>query len=218
MNLPAALAPSPADPTPAEDLLDPDDLVAELLRRDPTLDPDRDVEAGPRGGLYLATGGTRPRPRLRYRHQALADAVLMNPHLTQGQLASIFGYTPGWISTVMTSDAFQALLERRRAETINPEIVISLNERARGVATQSMRVLAEKLSKPADQVPDALALRAFELSSKAIGMGGHAPPPPPPDPAKYLPELAERLLALRGGNSYKPADIVDVEPSPSKEI
>jgi len=218
MNLPATLDQSPADPAPPEPMLDPDDLVAELLRRDPSLSPEADSEAGPRGGLYLATGGVRPRPKLRYRHQALADAVLMNPHLTQGQLAAIFGYTPGWISTVMTSDAFQALLERRRAETINPEIVVTLNERARGLAHQSMRVLAEKMAKPADQVPDALALRAFELSSKAIGMGGHAAPPPPPDPAKYLPELAERLLALRGGKSFQPADVVDVEPAPAKEL
>ena len=168
-------------------------------------------EEGPQGGRYLATGGVRPRPKIRYSHEAMCDLILMDPSISQNKLAAVFGYTPGWVSTVITSDAFQSLLARRRAEVVNPEICLGLSERAKAVAVRSMQVLQDKLAKPSDQVPDALALRALEISSKALGMGGNAPPPPPPNPAEYLPQLAERLMRLQGRSSAEDAVIINPE-------
>lgn len=137
-------------------------------------------------------------PKIRYTHEAMADLILENPWISQNQLAAHFGYSPAWISTVITSDAFQALLASRREELVDPELRITLQERFKALCTQSLRVLQEKISKPADLVNDQLVLRTAELSAKSLGLGVAAPSPAAPDPAKYLPELAERLLRLGG--------------------
>ena len=137
-------------------------------------------------------------PKMRYSHGAMADLILENPWISQNQLAAHFGYSPSWISTVITSDAFQALLAARREELVDPELRLTLQERFKALCTQSLRVLQEKISKPADLVNDQLVLRTAELSAKSLGLGVAAPPPAAPDPAKYLPELAERLLRLGG--------------------
>lgn len=164
-----------------------------------------DQGVGPQGGRYLTTGGVRPRPKLRYSHHGMIDVLLIEPEISQNELAARFGRTPAWISTIITSDSFQSALAARRAEVINPEITLSLRERATALATKSMQVLQEKLNAP--QVSDGLALKAFELASRATGMGGNAAPPAPPNPAEYLPAIAERLMRLQGRVT---GEIVDV--------
>ena len=146
-------------------------------------------------------------PKIRYTHEAMADLILENPWISQNQLAAHFGYSPAWISTVITSDAFQAFLHARKAELVDPELRLTLEERFRALTTQSLKVLQEKLTRPADQVSDQLVLRAAELGAKSLGIGAHAPPPPPPNPAEYLPAVAERLLRLQGRQA--PAEDVD---------
>ena len=170
--------------------------------------------AKPRQG---GVGVAHRQPRLRYTHEAMADMILMQPGISQEALGAAFGYKGGWVSVVVNSDAFQALLARRRAELIDPEITITLQERVRALTTQSLKVLQDKISRPADQVSDVLALRAFELGAKSLGMGGNAAPPPPPDPAQYLPALADRLMRLQGRTSPV-AEVIDMPASiPSQE-
>jgi hypothetical protein len=116
-------------------------------------------------------GAIRP-TKLRYTHEAVIDQILANPGVTQNQLAAMFGYTPGWLSTVMGSDAFKAKLAERREEMVDPVLRMTLEERMRGMVEKSLEVLSEKLSQPALQVPDNLALRAMELGAKGLGFGG----------------------------------------------
>jgi hypothetical protein len=146
----------------------------------------------------LAPVGAKP-PKMRYSHQAMADMLLENPWMSQNQLAAHFGRTPSWISTIVTCDAFQALLAERREDVIDPEMKLRIEERFKALTAQSLRVLQEKLSKPADQVPDNLALRAAELGAKALGIGGNAPTPVVVTSEERLTNLAHRLIALRGG-------------------
>lgn len=143
----------------------------------------------------------------------MVDMLIQNPWMKQNELAAMFGRTPAWISVIVTSDAFQALLAQRRAEIVDPELSLSLRERFQGVTAQSLRVLQEKLAKPADQVSDQLALRAAEMGARALGLGGNAVPPPAPNPAEYLPALAERLMRLRTG----PVVDAQVIPQPPSE-
>lgn len=152
--------------------------------------------------------GARP-PKLRYSHQAMCDLLIQHPMISQNEVAALFGYTPAWVSTIITSDAFQSLLAQRREELVNPEIALTLNERYNALAAQSLRILQEKISKPADQVSDALALKTAELSAKALGLGGNAPPSVVVDSASYLPELASRLMRLQGGRGAEDAVIVE---------
>jgi predicted transcriptional regulator len=179
-------------PPAEESLMDAETLLAELSADQPETLP---VPAAP--------VGARP-PRIRYNHQALADMLISNPGISQREVAARMGYTEAWVSTIITSDAFQAYLASRREEMVDPEVRLSLRERVTALTTKSMQILQEKLSKPAENVSDILALRAFELGQKALGMGGNAPPPPP-DPTEYLPKLARQLSRLNGGQ------VVDVE-------
>lgn len=152
------------------------------------------------------------RPKMRYSHQAMVDMIVENPAISQNEIAAAFGRTAGWISTIVTSDAFQCLLAARKAELIDPELVLSHRERFNALTTRSLQVLQEKLAKPIDQIPDQLALRAVELGAKALSIGGNAPPPAPPVAADYLPAIADRLSRLIGQRPAQPvSDAIVIE-------
>ena len=103
-----------------------------------------------------------------YTHDAMIDCIIANPSVTGGQLAAVFGFTPAWISQVVSSDAFKSRLAERKGELVDPGIAASVEERMEGLLRQSMDVVAEKLfaSKDAD-----LATKTMEISTKALGFG-----------------------------------------------
>lgn len=145
--------------------------------------------------------------KVRYSHDAMIDAIVMNPAVSQNELAAMFGYTPAWVSLVMSSDAFKERLEARRAELVDPTIRATLEERFKALVTRSLEVLQEKLSQPTTAIPDNLALRAAELGAKALAIGGNAPPPAVPVPPDYLEKLADRLSTLNNrGVTYEIQD------------
>ena len=109
--------------------------------------------------------------KIRYTHDAMVDCLIQNPAISQNDLAKIFNYSVSWISQVITSDAFQARLAARRAEITDPILQASVEERFKGLVSRSLEILSEKLNKPAAEVPDNLALKALEISSKAAGYG-----------------------------------------------
>lgn len=49
-----------------------------------------------------------------FRHEAIIDVIISCPQMTKGEIASYFGYTQAWLSTLMNSDAFQMQLAERR--------------------------------------------------------------------------------------------------------
>lgn len=131
--------------------------------------------------------------RLNYSHQDAIDFIIANPGVTQNDLAARYGYSPGWFSNVMASDAWQSAMAARRAEICDPVLVATVEERFRGVTLLSLERLHEKLSAP--QVSDNVVLRAVELGAKAMGVGGNAPPQAPA--ADHLAQLANRLIDLQ---------------------
>lgn len=131
--------------------------------------------------------------RCSYTHDAMIDLILAHPEMTQGAIAAHFGYTEGWISSILASDAFQNKMAARREEIIDPDLKATIEERFRALVIQSLKVLQAKLTAP--QVSDAVALRAAELGAKALGVGGHKPPAAPQ--TDRLEKLAERLIALQ---------------------
>lgn len=106
--------------------------------------------------------------RVKYTHDALIDAMIANPAAKQGQLAKLFGYTESWISRIVNSDAFQARLAARKADIVDPVLTMTIDEKLKGLASQSLDILAEKLE--LTRSPD-LAYKAAELSLKAAGYG-----------------------------------------------
>ena len=106
--------------------------------------------------------------RVKYSHDAMIDLMIANPDVSQGALAQQFGYTQAWVSRVVNSDAFLARLAERKGDLVDPSIAITLDEKFRALAHQSLDVIMEKLT--VTKNPDT-ALKALELTSKALGYG-----------------------------------------------
>lgn len=130
-------------------------------------------------GIAAAKGYDQSNPNSRiqstnYTHDAMIDVILANPTIKQGELAEKFNRRPVWISRIIGSDAFQAALAKRREELTDPFLVATIEERMKGVAMQSLDIIAEKLesTKNAD-----LALKALDISAKSLGFGARAAGP-----------------------------------------
>ena len=108
--------------------------------------------------------------RVKYSHDAMIDMIIVNPAISQGEIAKAFGYTEPWVSRIFGSDAFQARLAQRKCDLVDPTLVASVEERLRAVASRSLDLVMEKLENPKlctlDQV-----MKAVEVSTKALGYG-----------------------------------------------
>ena len=113
----------------------------------------------------LTQGGIQ---KTSYSHEAMADLILGNPAIDQNEIARFFGYTPGWVSQVIASDAFQAYLVSRRDKIIDPVLRGAVEESFRGLVLQSIAILRRKMdSNPSDQ----LTMDVFKNSARALGYG-----------------------------------------------
>lgn len=145
-----------------------------------------------------APGRSTPAPsmgrlqKVHYTHEALIELIIENPTWTQGQFAAKFGYTQGWLSNILASDAFKARMAARREEIIDPALKASIKERFEALVIASQTRLMGLLEKP--DCPPQVALRALELGAKGLGAGGYAPPAQ--SQSERLAGLAERLVTL----------------------
>lgn len=106
--------------------------------------------------------------RVKYSHDAMIDLMIANPAISQGELAQQFGYTQAWVSRVVNSDAFLARMAERKNDIVDPSIALTLDEKFRALANQSLDIVMDKLA--VTKNPDT-ALKALELTSKALGYG-----------------------------------------------
>ncbi len=162
-------------------------------------------------GMEMALG---PAPtmgnlqKIGYSHTDMIDFIISNPGITQNALAARYGYSVGWISNVMASDAWQSALAARRAEICDPVLVATVEERFKGITLLSLERLKQKLEAP--QVSDNVVLRAVELGAKALGVGGNAPQAQAPQ-GDHLAALANRLIDLQSRvRAASAAEVIDV--------
>lgn len=113
--------------------------------------------------------------KIRYSHDAMIDVILAEPTIRQNDLAAMFDRTPGWVSQVINSDAFQARLEERRGEIVDPAITATLKERLSAVADASLQKLLERVAAPVQLVTDDFMLQAAKFATTALGYGARAP-------------------------------------------
>ena len=106
--------------------------------------------------------------KIRYTHDAMIDLIITEPAISQGEIARNFGFTEGWISQLINSDAFQARLAERKGELTDPLIIKSIEEKMKGVVSQSLDIVMRKLE--ATQSAD-LALKVLEVGTRSLGMG-----------------------------------------------
>lgn len=117
---------------------------------------------------------SEPKPpiqKLNYSHDGMINLILAHRGITQNQIAVHFGYSASWVSQVMSSDAFQARLAERAAEIEDPTLRATIEEGLKGLLARSMEILKEKLNASPAAVPDQLAIRTLELSTRALGYG-----------------------------------------------
>jgi hypothetical protein len=126
-------------------------------------------------GIATAKGYGQKHARIKrthYSHEAMVDVLIAEPTIKQSELAARFEKSEPWISRILGSDAFQAALAKRREEITDPFLIATIEERFKGLAYQSLDIIAEKLetTKNTD-----LALKALDVSVKALGFGARAP-------------------------------------------
>jgi len=87
------------------------------------------------------------------RHEAIMDHLMAHPCVKLGDVAIKFGVTAGWLSQIIHSDAFQALLKEKQGVAFH-HTVLPLREKMVAVANIALDRLM-------DQVP-------FETETKAM--------------------------------------------------
>lgn len=167
--------PRPASPSPSPDPegpLDPE-VTQRMLNRQ-YLPLNHEKYQGLAEAKGYAQGDDfsgRRLQRVRYSHEAMIDVIIAEPTITQRELAKRFERSENWVSIVMGSDAFQAALAKRRDDLTDPFLIATIEERFRGLAQQSLQVIAENLEKSRNTD---LALKALDISAKALGFGARA--------------------------------------------
>jgi transcriptional regulator with XRE-family HTH domain len=146
----------------ADDLLDD---LAEGVQADLAAEPSHAAKPEPQGVIQ----------KVNYSHDGMINLIIAHRGISQNQIAQHFGYSASWVSQVMSSDAFQARLAERAAEIEDPTIRATVEEGLKGLITRSMEIIKEKLKGEASAIPDNLAIRTLELSTRALGMGAKAP-------------------------------------------
>jgi hypothetical protein len=149
----------------------------------------------------LETAAEPPRgvvAKLNYSHDAMINLIIADPGISQNAIAARFGYSASWVSQVMASDAFQAKLAERSAELVDPQIRQSVELNFKAMVLRSQEILMEKLKAPPEMIPDQLALRALELSSRAAGYGAREQVvhQAPISMHVHLEEMSENLTVL----------------------
>lgn len=148
--------------------------------------------------------------KLRYNHDQMIDMIIMNPGMSNTELAKIFGYSAGWVNMLKGSDVFIERLKARSNELIDPTLRMSFDERFRAMLTRSMVVLQEKLADEPENIPDGLVLKVVEMCAKALGMGGDSPQVLAQVLPDHLDKLATRLVALQK-KTVNQGVVIDVE-------
>lgn len=148
--------------------------------------------------------------KTRYSHEAMIDVIVAEPRITQNQLAAKFGYSVPWISRVIGSDAFQGALAKRREEITDPFLVATVEERLRGLATQALDVIADKMA--ATQNAD-IALKALDISVKALGFGARERNSGPTQNNFIVQMPGKAISAESWAEAYNPVPTTSLKPA-----
>lgn len=152
--------------------------------------------------------------KVRYTHDAVIDEILMNPSISQNDLAKHFGYTPGWMSIVINSDAFQERLAERKGELTDPKVRASINERLDALAKRSLEKLLDRLDNPGAQIK---TLELVAIAKLGVGDKNTRPAGPQTQNNLYVVSLPSPAQDAKSwiANRSDPrgvSDAVEVQP------
>lgn len=156
--------------------------------------------------------------RARWNHDQIIDMMIADPQLTQNKIAEIFGYTQGWVSQMINSDAFQARLSARRKEVVDPELQSAVKDRIEAAAAAAYDQIIERLTHPALPASDDFVLQAAKIAGTALGYGarpqGEKGPTGPAVVINLPGKLSQEEWAQRyaRGPSQPVTDVVPLDP------
>ena len=109
-------------------------------------------------------------------HESIIDWMLENPHAQLCECAVYFEKTPGWISVVINSAAFQDLLASRKL--LHAHMVsMTLTEKLEGIAHRSLESLEKAMKDTEDKALMSVgcARDTAEMSLKMLGYSARSP-------------------------------------------
>lgn len=112
--------------------------------------------------------------RLTPRHYALMDHILAHPTSSLGDIATEFGVTQAWLSTVYHSDLFQHVLNTRRQD-ITQDFDRTTVAKLRRIADKGLDNLSDALSD--EETPLAMQQSITEMALKGLGVLGQKAQP-----------------------------------------
>lgn len=150
---------------------------------------------------------------VRYPHEAIIDEILIDPSVSQAELAARFKYSQTWMSIIMNSDAFKQRLAERKVELIDPKITASIEDRLNAVAKRSLDRIMERLDSSASLIKDADLIGMAKLGVGDLNARGPKAPTQQnlyvvniPSPA---PNSVEWLKTSQGGPMTSAPDIIE---------
>lgn len=169
-------------------MIDRNPLLAALIAGTPAPNAGASPNTPPSKGQPVA--------KLHYTHEAMIDLIIAEPGIYNEEIAARFGYSASWISTVVVSDIFQAKLAARREELIDPELRLSIKTQFSGLLQRSIEILRRKMDKPAEEVPDQLAVQVAKLAGTSLGFGVKDTKVTVSETHLHLTELGNNLVGL----------------------
>lgn len=151
-----------------------------------------------------------PKPllqKVRFTHDAVIDQIIMQPEITQRELARTWGYTEAWISIIINSDSFKNRLAERKADLVDPIIVASLNERLDGLASRALDKLLDRIEGRDPLAPGPVKTQDLIAAAKlGVGDRNNRPAVPSNQQNLYvvnLPPPAQNSQTWLDGSSVK---------------
>lgn len=116
---------------------------------------------------YAATQSRRP---VRYWHEAIINDILAFPTSSNAERAKRLGYSAPYLSTLVNSDMFKAILAQRQAD-FSARLQDSLAHKTAKVAGQMLDIMSDTLDKKRDQIPFAVLAETTDRTLQRLGYG-----------------------------------------------
>ncbi len=119
----------------------------------------------------LVEGTAHGIKKVGYKHEECIRLLILDPFMTQAKLAETFGVSQGWLSRVMSSDAFRARLAQAKEEAYGPAMS-TVAEKLEELAHASLDRLKEKIEGPLGSlVKEETLIQVAKISTTALGYG-----------------------------------------------
>lgn len=154
-----------------------------------------------------------------YRHDAIIDLMIACPNLRQNDIAAQLGYTPAYLSTIISSDAFQMKLRLRRSE-YEAGLDQSAMERLHELDEKATAIIATELAK-ADADPQFALSVKKTVQTNMTGARGNQRAPAQTTVIANNAQINQNVLARarekmkRVENSIRPDNFVETVLEPT---